>query len=87
MTEHEIRTVIIEAMDYANVIGRSNQSMITLFLEEGEDIAFNQLSMDSLATMELCIALEVNAGVSIVPDDLQKVVTLNCLVKSVQDKL
>lgn len=86
MTEHEIRTVIIEAMNYANVVGMRDQNTITLFLEGSEDIAFNQLGMDSLAKMELCIAIEDKTGVSIVPDELQKFGTLNQLVSSVQDQ-
>lgn len=86
MTEHEIRKVIIEAMNYANVVGMRDQNMITLFLEGSEDIAFNQLGMDSLAKMELCIAIEDKTGVSIVPDELQKFDTLNHLVNSVRDQ-
>ena len=87
MTEYEIRTVIVEALDYANVVGIRDHNMIPLFLEGSEDIDFNQLSIDSLATMELCIAIEVNAGVSIVPDELQKIGTLNRLVEIVQKKV
>jgi acyl carrier protein len=86
MTEHEVRTLIVEAMNYANVAGMRDLDMITLFLEGSEDIDFDQLGMDSLATMELCIAIEDKTGVSIVPDEMQKFGTLNHLVKSVQDQ-
>ena len=87
MTEQEIRTIIVEALEYANVFSTCDADIISLFLNGGKDIALNQIDMDSLATMELCIAIEVNTGVSIVPDELQKVNTLNRLVKCVQDKV
>ena len=86
MTEQEIRAIIIDALEYANVVAISDQNMATLFLEGREDIEIQKLNMDSLATMELCIALEVNTGVSIVPDDLQKIATLDLLVKAVQER-
>ena len=86
MTEQEVRSTILEAMQYANVKMTGDQDMTSLLLAGTEDIALDQLSMDSLATMELCIALETNTGVSIVPDDLQRIETLNSLVRIVLDK-
>ena len=87
MTDQELRTIIVESLEYANVTTAREQSMAFLSSEGREDISLNQLGMDSLAVMELCIAIEVNTGVSIVPDDLQKVGTLNNLIKSVQSQL
>ena len=86
MTEQEVRTIIVGALEYANVVTMSDQNMGPLILAGREDIDIPQLGMDSLATMELCIALEVNTGVSIVPHDLLEIGTLNRLVKAVQDK-
>lgn len=40
--------------------------------------------MDSLAEMELGIAIEINTGVSIVPNELQGIGTLNSLVDVVR---
>ncbi len=86
MTEHEIRTIIAETLEYANVIISCDNDLILMFLNERNDIPFDQLDMDSLAMMELCIAIETNIGVSIVPDDLQKIGSLNQLVKAVHSE-
>ena len=87
MTEQEIRTILVEALEYANILSVNEDSLPASFLDGSEDVSLNQLDIDSLAAMELCIALEINAGVSIVPEDLQKMGTLNRLVATVRDQL
>ena len=87
MTEQEIRTIIVEALEYANILSSDDDSGLPFFLDGSEDVFLNQLDIDSLDAMELCIALEINAGVTIVPDDLQRVGTLNRLVPTVRKQL
>jgi acyl carrier protein len=86
MTGQEIRVIILDAMKYANVNTVQQQNMVSLILDGREDIALDRLEMDSLAVMELCIALEERTGVTVVPDDLERIATLNRLVRTVQDK-
>ena len=54
------------------------------FLAGVHDVPIDTLDMDSLAEMEVCIAIEVNAGVSIVPEQLRKIGTLGRLVALIQ---
>ena len=48
------------------------------------EVPLDALDMDSLAEMEVCIAIEVNAGVSILPEQLRKIGTLGRLVALIQ---
>jgi acyl carrier protein len=43
--------------------------------------------VDSLAAMEICIALEANWGTALVPEDLQRVGSLQALVRIVVETL
>jgi len=87
MTEQEIRTIIVDALEYANILSINEDSLLAFFVDGSENVSLEQLDIDSLAAMELCIALEINAGVSIVPEDLQKMGTLNRLVTTVRNQL
>jgi len=83
MTEEQARKILVQAMRYANVIGLSVE-LRTAFETGRADIELDQLDMDSLATMELCIAIEANSGVSITPDQLKAAATGNALVRLMQ---
>lgn len=85
MTEQEIRQIIIEALEFANVT--AIRDIRKNILQVHEDVLFAQLDMDSLAVMELCIAIETRTGVSIVPEDLQRIDTLNRLTKTIKARL
>ena len=83
MTEEQARKILVQAMRYANVIGLSVE-LRTAFEAGTADIELDQLDMDSLATMELCIAIEANSGISITPDQLKATATGNALVRFMQ---
>lgn len=85
MTEPDVRALMLDALAYANARSRLTEQQARDFLEGTCDLPFDQLELDSLATMELCIAIEVNAGVSIVPDRLHKIGTLGRLAQHVRD--
>lgn len=87
MSEQELRLMIAEALEYASVIAMQHKGLTAVFLDGGTDIPLEDLEMDSLATMELCIAIETNTGVSIVPDDLVRLGTLNRLVEALRESL
>ncbi len=80
MTESQIRAMLVEALEYASVIALRDKNLIADFLAGTNEVPIDVLDMDSLAEMELCIAIEVHAGVSIVPDRLRKIGTLGRLV-------
>lgn len=83
MTDAEIRQMLVEALHAASVFGLRNNGWTDEFLAGARDVAFDDLEMDSLGAMELCIAVEVNMGVSIVPDDLNAIGTLGGLVQAI----
>lgn len=87
MTEQEIRTFIAEALDQAGVIAMRDKKLTPILLEGRHDIPFDILDLDSLAVMELCIAIEVNTGISILPDQLKSIGTLNRLVDMIREGL
>lgn len=84
MTDAEVRAVVAEAFRYANVHGVWNDALCRRFLAGEGDVALDQLELDSLAAMEVCIGIEVNSGVELVPDQLRKIATLRQLVDLVR---
>lgn len=85
MTDGEIRKIIADALLYAAVPLFRGSDREREFVEGRADILFSELDIDSLAAMELCIALEANAGASILPQDLAKLKSLNRLVQRVRE--
>jgi len=84
MTEPQIRALVVEALEYSNVLALRDKHLAGDFLAGVHDVPIDALDMDSLAEMEVCIAIEVNAGVSIVPEQLRKIGTLGRLVALIQ---
>jgi hypothetical protein len=87
MTEPEIRKMLVDAMLSASVFGVRDNGWTDAFLAGTRDIALGELEMDSLGAMELCIAVEVNTGVEIVPDELASMATLETLVATIHREL
>ncbi len=87
MTELEIREVVADALDYAAVPRFRGSQVRAQFVAGTRDIGFDELEIDSLAAMELCIALETNAGVSILPAELPAFGSLGGVVKRVESAL
>ena len=86
MTEQQIRAMVVEALEYSNVIALRDKNLTGDFLSGRNEVPLNVLDMDSLAEMEVCIAIEVNAGVSILPEQLRKIGTLARLVALIQSR-
>lgn len=84
MTEQQIRTMLVEALEYSSVIAMRDKNFIDGFLAGTIEVPIDALDMDSLAEMEVCIAIEVNAGASILPERLRKIGTLERLVVLIQ---
>lgn len=79
MTDEQARKILTQAMHYANVIGLSSEQKHA-FEKGTADIELEHLDMDSLAAMELCIAIEANTGISVTPDQLRSARTGSALV-------
>lgn len=81
MTETELRTVLIHALEDARVIGIGDETAKAAFVSGEVDIALADLEIDSLAVMQFCIAVEKRSGISVVPRDLRKLPTLGALAR------
>ncbi|HWH73587.1 MAG TPA: hypothetical protein VNV16_04930 [Methylibium sp.] len=79
MTEQQVRTMLVEALDAANVFAMREKQLAEGFLAGIAEVPLDTLEMDSLAEMELCIAIEIHAGVSVVPDQLRQIGSLQRL--------
>ncbi|RYE08314.1 MAG: acyl carrier protein [Hyphomicrobiales bacterium] len=84
MTDEDIRRLIAEALRYAAVPHFRDSDVEAAFVAGARDIAVRDLDIDSLASMELCIAIETSTGVSIVPGDLVSIASLGQLVDRVR---
>ena len=80
MTEADIRAMLCRAMEAGAVVKIFEPAVRKMLLEKGEDLEIASLGMDSLARMEFSIAIEVETGISLTPDDLLKYSTVNQLV-------
>ena len=86
MTEAEIRQVIADALVYAAVPLFADSDEQVDFIAGRRDIAMDEYEIDSLAAMEVCIAIEANLGVEIVPGDLAGITTLGGIVALAQER-
>jgi len=86
MTDQQVREMLVEALEYASVIALRDKNFGAGFLAGTSEVPIDALDMDSLAEMELCIAIEVNAGVSIVPERLRRIGTLDRLVALIRSR-
>lgn len=86
MTNLGIRRLVSEALEYASVPGFSGGDKQEAFLQ-GADISLDDLEIDSLAAMELCIAIETNLDVTLLPAELPALGSLNGIVRRVEELL
>lgn len=86
MSEDEIRLMLVEAIDASTIVGLRRSGLMEGFLAGAADIPFAVLEMDSMGVMELCIAVEVNTGVEIVPGELTELGSLAAVVVSIMER-
>jgi acyl carrier protein len=85
MKATEIRRSLAEAFRDSSVFFLRDGKLEEEFIEGRFDVNLDQLDVDSLAAMEICIALEANWGIALVPEDLQRVGSLQALVRVVRE--
>jgi acyl carrier protein len=74
-----VRQALIEGLEAGGVSEASQIKFRAPFLDGTLDATFEELALDSLARMELCIAIEVALGVSLAPEELQRYRSLDAL--------
>jgi len=86
MGEGELRQMLVDAIDGSTIVGLRRSGLMERFLAGSADIPFATLEMDSMGAMELCIAVEVNTGVEIVPAELADLGSLGAVVASIMER-
>ncbi|HEX6121224.1 MAG TPA: acyl carrier protein [Dongiaceae bacterium] len=86
MTDSEIRTTIAALLRDAGIFYLRDENVEREFIDGSFDATLGQMRFDSLAAMELCIALEANLGSALVPEDLNRVGSLQNLVRIVKER-
>ncbi len=87
MNEREIRLILADGLEAGAVHQVSNVSIREAFLAGTRDLTFAELEMDSLAKMELCIAIEVGTGVSLAPEELGRFAAIGEIVAMLRERL
>lgn len=77
MTREEARSVVLEAFDIAQISVEAPASGSL------EGVRLDALMLDSLDVMEVCIAMEVRSGVTIIPPELLVCESAEALVQIV----
>lgn len=85
MTDREIRSSLAELLRDAGIFHLRDEEVEQAFIDGSYDADLEQLDMDSLAAMELCIGLETNWGTTLVPEDLNRVGNLQSLVQILKE--
>jgi acyl carrier protein len=82
-----IREAVVDGLE-AGGVGRAGDGRFRApFVDGALDATLAELELDSLARMEVCIAIEVATGLSLAPEELQRYRTLRELVDDVVAKL
>ena len=83
MDEHAVRATLVEGLDAGSVYQIYPPATRAAFIAGEIDLSFADLAMDSLALIELCMAIEVGTGISLAPDDLGSYASLGALATAV----
>lgn len=76
----KLRMAVVRGLRMGAVERVFSQEARDAILEGRSNPTLAELGLDSLARMELCIAIEVDTGVSIAPDTLDHYATIDDLV-------
>ena len=83
----ERRVWLAERLEECSIFALRNRGLTESFTSGAIDYPLDELEMDSLAEMELCIAIEVGTGVSLVPEDLRAYGTVGRLAAALEERL
>lgn len=81
-----IRQAVVDGLEAGGVGRISEKRARDGFLSGAIDLTLAELEMDSLAKMELCIAIELCTGVSLAPEELDRYASLGELVRDVGER-
>lgn len=84
MEPRAIRQAILDGLEAASVLGFGLVGQRDRYLAGELDYTLAELELDSLARMEICIAIEIGTGVSLAPEELDRYETLSALAEDVR---
>jgi len=79
-----IRSALVDGLEAGGVWQVNQVDIRERFLAGVIDLTLAELELDSLAKMELCIAIEVATGVSLAPEELERYASLAALAAEVE---
>lgn len=83
MQLERIRATIVTALEDANVAAQLERARIEAFAAGAQDLPFSELGLDSLARMELLVALEMEHGAAVLPSEFSRLRSLDELARHV----
>ena len=87
MDDQEIRLAIVSGLAQSRAILFRDAEITDQFLAAEADMRIEDMQMDSLSIMELCISIEVDTGASILPEEMVQIESLEQLVGAIKGKL
>jgi acyl carrier protein len=85
MTEDDAKGLIVEAFESANITMYKAGSSLEEAILGDNDVDLSVFDIDSLASMEICISIEVNSGISISPAELEKITSVKQLAREIMN--
>jgi acyl carrier protein len=86
MQPGNIRDIIADALYSSIPLYPDQKALLDRFIGGDDTVEVAEFDLDSLAMMELCIAIEKEAGYSIIPDELRQTRTLGHLVHAITSR-
>lgn len=87
MNDQEIRVAIVNGLAQAMAILFRDAEISEDFIDGKADMRIEDMQLDSLSIMELCISIELDTGASILPEEMMQIESLEQLVGVIRDKL
>ena len=84
LSELTLRQTLIRLVHQAGIFGLRDDGLEEAFISGQVNPNLKDIGIDSLSEMELCIGIENELGVSIVPAELEKLATLDAVVARIQ---
>jgi acyl carrier protein len=87
MNDRDIRIAIVNGLAQATAILFRDAEISEDFIAGKADMRFEDMQLDSLSIMELCISLEIDTGVSILPEEMLQIESVGQLAHVIGDRL
>lgn len=84
MLKQSTRQMVFNALTAANLHGNESRKLVEDFLG-GRDLELSEIDLDSLATMEFCIYLELNYEVLVIPHQVHQYHSFNELALDIEE--